>query len=204
MDYYSKYQKYKLKFLNLRKQIGGAVIWQCEIYENTWVDYSHEDSQTIEHGSGTFRLPSGHEIHKAQGAHVGTQYGLNKRTGVKSERPIRRIQIEDEADKLIIMIASFPEVLQLDSSNQHTLQGQLFDIFVDSGRQARFIQLNPGEFPDAYASRNVGLYQGIIQLKKPLEQITVEDIRTIISQYEAHQLRVSKETEEFIAKNKAQ
>jgi hypothetical protein len=36
MDYYLKYKKYKLKFLNLRKQIGGVIIWEYQLDDKTW------------------------------------------------------------------------------------------------------------------------------------------------------------------------
>jgi hypothetical protein len=202
MDYSAKYLKYKLKYKQQKNQLGGEQVYQYEDGWNPefrtytkWTDYSPVDSQAIirHTGPGELLLSNGSRIDKERMIQFGR---------VNTRRI--RIKPEDEANNLFNMVQSFPEVLGLDASNQHTLQGQLFETFVDPGRQARFIQLNPADYPDAYAYRNVGLYQGIIRLGKPFEQITVEDIRTIISQYEAHQLRVSKETEDFIAKNTGQ
>jgi hypothetical protein len=146
MDYYSKYQKYKLKFLNLRKQIGGTVIWQCKINENTWADYSHEDSQTIERNHGKIQLPSGYEIHKAQGAHVGTQHGFNKRTGVASERPIRRIQIDDTvAQKLLKTLRAFPVIFTYRVSRDD-LRRHLSTLFTDNRERINSIWGLPDSF----------------------------------------------------------
>ena len=80
MDYYSKYQKYKLKFLNLRKQIGGKVGWQKENEASgKWEYYTPEESQIIEeHSIGEFILPSNHIINKVKEDFGYDQYFTKK------------------------------------------------------------------------------------------------------------------------------
>jgi hypothetical protein len=199
MDYSAKYLKYKLKYKQQKNQLGGEQVYQYEDGWNPefktytkWTDYSPVDSQAIilHTVPGELILSNGSRIDKERMIQIGR---------VNTRRI--RIKPEDQVNNLLNMVKSFPEVLSLVTSDQHTLQAGLFELFVDPVRQARFIQLNPADYPDAYACRNVGLYHRIIRLGKQSDKITPEDIRTIIREYEKHQLEVSKELEDFIAKN---
>jgi hypothetical protein len=145
MDYYSKYKKYKLKFLNIRKQIGGAIIWQFEVNPGTniWVDYSAEESQIIERNSGTFQLPSRYMINKVANAYVGKQYGKpNAVTGIRSERNIRKIPTL-LATQIFHTIQRFPQILTF-NTYLPTFRNTLIHIFA----------MNKEEMDNIWGGRN--------------------------------------------------
>jgi hypothetical protein len=128
MDYYSKYQKYKMKFLNLRKQIGGAVIWQYQISPDNWKDYNTADSLFIEKNDGTFQLlPSKYmitKINKYEGYQQG-MYNRRKIRRIKTETSLLARQIIESkiieskilAQKLLETIQNFPVMLTYSEQN---------------------------------------------------------------------------------------
>ena len=188
MDYYSKYKKYKLKFLNLRNQIGGAVIWQYQIRPGAmvaeddpanWAYYTSEESQIIEqHGVGTFYLPSEFSITKIN-RDMGYQQGMFNKRNIKRREvnDITMVRIND-AHKFLKTIKRFPRILEQDQNNLDRLRSNLMDIFNTNGEV--FMSLG-WEWADAHTSKYTVLYQAIIRLRKPLEQINHGDILTLMN-----------------------
>lgn len=182
MDYSSKYLKYKLKYKQQKNQLGGTYTYQYEdgwspefkTYTK-WTDYTPEESRLIREyqGQGELALPTtGVRINKLMMLQIGRFN--TRRIRIKPE--------DDQANRLLNMLRNFPQILTLTKyqNDEHALQGQLFEIFVNN--QDLFSQLNPADFPDAYASRYVKIYQAIIRLGKPLELITIDDITSLIRQ----------------------
>ncbi len=159
MDYYSKYKKYKLKFLNLRKQIGGAVIWQCEISPGNWINYNHADSQIIENGHGTFQLPNERRITKTSPSE-GVQIGL------KNKRAIRRIIIEDKtvAQKLLETVRAFPVIFTYRGSSD--FRTNLSTIFGANAPRINHIWGMPDSFETVPRGKS-DLFQEIITNTDP-------------------------------------
>ena len=167
MDYYSKYQKYKLKFLNLRKQIGGVIIWEYQLDNGSWQPYDPEESHFIEVNHGTFQLP----INKFMiNKDLGYQQGKANRRPIRrrdiNENEMLRITNEFKVKKTIQILQSFPLILQLDPN----LDSRIFDdrcagFFMANDRAFRRIT---SEFPDAYAAQHGDLYREIIRSRTPL------------------------------------
>jgi hypothetical protein len=187
MDYYSKYKKYKLKFLNLRNQIGGAVIWQYQLRPGAmagddpanWAYYTSEESQIIEeHGNGTFFLPSGFSITKIN-RDMGFQQGMFNKRNIKRREvnDMTMVRIND-AYRFLKTIKMFPRILEQDPNNLNRLRSNLMDIFQTNGEV--FMSLG-WDFPDAHTSYYIVLYQEIIRLRKPLEEINHGDILTLMN-----------------------
>jgi hypothetical protein len=201
MNYYSKYQKYKLKFLNLRKQIGGAVIWECEIYSNHWEYYTPEESQIIESSNvGTFKLPSKFTIIK-NSSNTGFQQGLSNRRNIRrtivNDRIMERIV---EASRFLNTVKRFPDILSQDSNDLDMLRGSLMTIFNNDG--GAFLRLG-WDWSDGHTAQYAVLYQAIIRLRKPLKNITLGDILRLMnvifpmpSEQEIEQDRIRREEEE--------
>jgi hypothetical protein len=176
MDYYSKYKKYKLKYLQIKKQLGGAFTYQYEDgwdpVQNRytrWTDFNSTDSRLIRthQGSDILILSSGLQINKSN----MTQIGRNR------VRRIRIKPVDDEANRILGMLRQYPSILNLNANDEH-FQYNLFTIF--AGDLPNFMNISQGLTPDAYANINVNLYRAIIQLGIPLQNITINDIIGII------------------------
>lgn len=191
MDYYSKYKKYKLKYLQIKKQLGGAFTYQYEDgwdpVQNRytrWTDFNPTDSRLIRthQGSGILTLSSGLQINKS----TMTQIGRNR------VRRIRIKPVDDEANRILGMLRQYPSVLNLDPSNRN-FQNNLFDIFAND--MINFMNISQGVTPDAYAYLNLELYRAIIQLGIPLQNLTVNDIIGIIQAANQRELQVELQLE---------
>jgi hypothetical protein len=189
MDYTAKYLKYKLKFLNLRKQIGGAVIWQREgDRPNQWVDFSAADSQFIERNHGTFQLPSMHMITK-----------INRDTGFQQgkvrKRAIRRIIIEGKtlAQKLLETVRNFPAIWTY--RNHDTFRNDLVSLFSKNAQIINEIWGQPDSF-ETIPRANDELFKGIITVSNP--SMTDDELLKLIERILMDQKEKSKrEMREF-------
>lgn len=191
MDYYSKYKKYKQKYLQIKNQIGGAIIYQYEDgwdasqgRYTTWTDYSSTDSRLIRthQGQNILTLSSGIQINKT----TMTQSGRNR------VRRIRIKPVDDEANRILDMLRQYPSILNLNANDEH-FQYNLFRIF--TGDLPNFMNISQGLTPDAYANINVNLYRAIIQLGIPLQNITINDIIGIIQAENQRELQVELQLE---------
>lgn len=194
MDYYSKYKKYKLKFLNLRKQIGGAIIWEFQLDNGSWLPYDPEESYFIEVNNGTFQLPI-------------TKFMVNKdskyQQGKVNRRPIRRrevneteinrIKLEFTAKKTIEILRSFPQILRLDPNMDiRILDARCMEAFASNERAFKNITTEPR---DQYASQHSELYRDIIRHSTPL---TISAITALIE--ERHRRAAEERREEEAAR----
>lgn len=191
MDYYSKYKKYKLKYLQIKNQLGGAITYQYEDNWSqefgrymTWTDYTSTDSRLIRQhqGTGVLTLSSGLQINKTN----MTQFGRYR------VRRIRIKPVDDEANLILGMLRQYPQILNLDSNHRY-FQANLVGIF--AGDMNNFMHISQGEAPDAYANRNVSLFKAIIELRLPLPNITVYNIIQIIQAENQRELQVDLELE---------
>ncbi len=191
MDYYSKYKKYKQKYLQIKNQSGGAFTYQYEDgwseelgRYTTWTDFSSTDSRLIRQhpDTGVLTLPSNAKIYKP----TKTLIGLGKM------RKIRVKPVDDEANRILGMLRQYPQILNLDPSDRY-FQDNLFRIF--AGDMDNFMNISQGEWPDAYANRNVRLYKAIIELGLPLLNITVNDIIQIIQAENQRELQMELQLE---------
>jgi hypothetical protein len=153
MDYYSKYQKYKLKFLNLRKQIGGEVGWQkkSEQYGN-WEYYIPEESQIIEeHSIGEFILPSNHVINKVKEDFGYEQYFTekNKKKSIKIRRIANKGSFAEESsfeEKIVKTMKELPVIWNFTDPN--TLHDDLICLFAENSQIINDIWGNPNYFEE--------------------------------------------------------
>ncbi len=156
MDYYSKYQKYKLKFLNLRKQIGGEVGWQKENEAyGKWEYYTPEESQIIEeHSIGKFILSSNRVINKVKKDFGYEQYFTekNKKKSIKSIK-IRRIankgSFADESsfeERIVKTMRELPVIWTF--TDPSTLRNNLISLFAKNSQIINDIWGNPDKFED--------------------------------------------------------
>jgi hypothetical protein len=191
MDYYSKYKKYKLKYLQIKKQLGGAFTYQYEdgwdAVQNRytrWADFNSTDSGLIRthQGPGILTLSSGLQINKSN----MTQTGRNR------VRRIRIKPVDDEANRILGMLRQYPSILNLDPSNRN-FQYNLFDIFAND--MINFMNISQGVPPDAYANLNLELYRAIIQLGIQLQNLTVNDIIGVIQAANQRELQVELQLE---------
>ena len=142
MDYYSKYQKYKLKFLNLRKQIGGKVGWQKENEASgKWEYYTPEESQFIEkHSIGKFTLPSNHIINKVKEDFGYEQYFTkkNKKKSIKIRRIAHKGSFAEESsfeEKIVKTMRELPVIWTFTDPN--TLHDNLISLFAKNSQKTR-------------------------------------------------------------------
>jgi hypothetical protein len=177
MDYYSKYLKYKLKYKNLHKQIGGAFIWQYQLNEDTWQSYDPEESYFIEHHQGTFHLPiSKFVVNKEEFYQQGK---ANRRTIRRihiNDNEMRRFEEEYRVRKTIAILQAFPQILRLDANQPtHTFENSCTGFF--NANLYAFGRITT-ETPAAYAVQNSDLYAEIIRSGTPL---TTPDIRRLFA-----------------------
>lgn len=152
MDYYLKYQKYKLKFLNLRKQIGGEVGWQkqTEPY-GKWEYYTPEESQIIEeHSIGEFILPSNHIIKKVKKDFGYEQYFTKKnKKSIKIRRIAHKGSFAEESsfeEKIAKTMRELPVIWTF--TNPNTLHYNLISLFSKNSQIINDIWGDPNFFKD--------------------------------------------------------
>jgi hypothetical protein len=204
MDYYSKYLKYKLKYKQECKQLGGTHTYQYEdgwspefkTYTK-WTDYTPEESRLIREYQGQDEL-----ILKTTGVRINKSTMLQ--IGRSNTRRIRVKPIDDQANRLLNMLRHFSQILSKNPNDESVLQGELFEIFVNPNNLDLFIQLNPSDYPDAYASRNVKYFQKIILLNKSREMITLDDIKRIINQQDEEDRLSELKLDRFLRKESGQ
>ena len=153
MDYYSKYQKYKLKFLNLRKQIGGKVGWQKENEASgKWEYYTPEESQIIEeHSIGKFILSSNQVINKVKEDFGYEQYFTekNKKKSIKIRRIANKGSFAEESsfeEKIAKTMRELPVIWNFTDPN--TLHDDLICLFAENSQIINDIWGNPNFFED--------------------------------------------------------
>jgi hypothetical protein len=200
MDYLTKYQKYKLKYKQQKNQLGGTFTYQYEdgwspefkTYTR-WTDYTSEESRLIrEHSDQSqLTLPSGVKIDKL----------MMQQIGRSNTRRIRIKPEDDQANRILNMLQRFPIILTKDPSDEMVLQAELFRLFTDPNNEHAFYELNQGDWPDAYASRNVSLYRAIIRLGKKIQNINLQDIMEVIESEHRRQAEIERQMKDFIDKN---
>lgn len=153
MDYYSKYQKYKLKFLNLRKQIGGKVGWQKENEAyGKWEYYTPEESQIIEeHSIGKFILSSNQVINKVKEDFGYEQYFTekNKKKSIKIRRIANKGSFAEESsfeEKIVKTMRELPVIWNFTDPN--TLRDDLICLFAENSQIINNIWGNPNYFEE--------------------------------------------------------
>ena len=178
MDYYSKYQKYKLKFLNLRKQIGGAIIWEYQLDNGSWLPYDPEESYFIEVNHGTFQLPiTKFMVNKDLGYQQGKVNRRPIRRSEVNETEMNRIKSEFIAKKTIEILRSFPQILRLDPNMDiRIFEARCMEAFASNERTFKNTTTVPR---DQYASQHCELYRDIIRRGTPL---TIPAITALIEE----------------------
>lgn len=199
MDYFSKYKKYKIKYQHLFQQVGGDITYQYEDGWNVefrtytkWTDYTLEESTLINTDSNIISLPSGVTVDKNVMVQIGRV----------NTRKIRVKPIDDRANNLQNMIISFPAILTLPDTDR--LQGELFRLFAQPSATNLFMSINPGDYPDAYAARNVKYFQKIILLGKSKKVLTLDDIQRIINQQDQEDSICELKLDRFLKKESGQ
>lgn len=178
MDYYSKYLKYKLKYKNLLKQIGGATIWEYQLDDRSWRPYDPEEIWFIEHHEGTFRLPiSGFVVNKNEFYQQGKVNRRAIRRREINDDEFRRIETEAEVRKTIAILQAFPQISQILRLNAgmapHDFRGELHRIINSNDSAFRRIT---AAFPDEYCSQNSDLFMEIVRNRIPSTQDAIRSL----------------------------
>jgi hypothetical protein len=186
MDYYSKYLKYKLKYKNLHKQIGGAIIWEYQSDDGAWHPYDLEEIWFIERHEGTFQLPiSKFVVNKIELYQQGKRNRRTIRRREINNNEMRRLNTESQVRKTIAILQAFPQILRLDANMDSRLfENECMGIFRTNEHAFRRITAQP---LDQYAAQHSDLYREIIRSRT---QLNINDMTRL---FEERRVRVEEE-----------